>query len=63
MGLEVVPSDASFAMLPLASAGEARTLTEGLPREGAIVRPLGAFGLPPCIRISAGTDEENARSV
>jgi len=63
MGLEVVPSDANFVMLPLASVEEARALTEGLLREGVIVRPLGAFGLPQCIRISMGTDEENARCV
>jgi histidinol-phosphate aminotransferase len=63
MGLEVVPSDANFVMLPLGSAEEARSLTEGLLREGVIVRPLGAFGLAQCIRISTGTDEENARCV
>jgi histidinol-phosphate aminotransferase len=60
MGMEVVPSDANFVMLPLASAEEARALTEGLLREGVIVRPLGAFGLPQCIRVSTGTDAENA---
>src|SRR5580700_7856903 len=63
MGLEVVPSDANFVMLPLASAEEAGALTEALLREGVIVRPLGAFGLPQCIRISTGTDAENARCV
>jgi histidinol-phosphate aminotransferase len=63
MGLEVVPSDANFVMLPLGSAEEARSLTEGLLREGVIVRPLKGFGLPQCIRISTGTDEENARCV
>jgi histidinol-phosphate aminotransferase len=26
---------------------------------GVIVRPLKAFGLPQCIRVSIGTDEEN----
>ena len=59
MGLAVVPSDANFVMLPLASAEEARALTEALLREGVIVRPLEAFGLPQCIRVSTGTDEDN----
>ncbi len=63
MGLTVVPSDANFMMLPLGSGEEARAMTEGLLREGVIVRPLGAFGLPNCVRISTGTDEENARCV
>jgi len=63
MGLEVVPSDANFVMLPLGSAEEARALAEALLREGVIVRPLGAFGLPQCVRISTGTDDDNARCV
>jgi histidinol-phosphate aminotransferase len=63
MGLDVVPSDANFVMLPLGSAEEARGLTEALLREGVIVRPLGAFGLPQCIRVSTGTDAQNAQCV
>ncbi|HLY18542.1 MAG TPA: histidinol-phosphate transaminase [Bryobacteraceae bacterium] len=63
MGLEAVPSDANFVMLPFASAEEAGALTEALLCEGVIVRPLAAFGLPQCIRISTGTDAENARCV
>ena len=63
MGLEVVPSDANFVMLPFASAEEARGLTEALLRAGVIVRPLGAFGLAQCLRISTGADEEKARCV
>src|SRR5579871_2641294 len=63
MGLDVVPSDANFVMIPLASADEARSLAEGLLRQGVIVRPLGAFGLPQCIRISTGAVEENERCV
>jgi histidinol-phosphate aminotransferase len=59
----VVPSDANFVMLPLASAENVHALTEGLLRAGVIVRPLGAFGLPQCVRISTGTDAENARCV
>jgi len=59
MGLEVVPSEANFVMTPLDSAETARWLTEELLRRGVIVRPLGAFGLPHCLRISTGTDDEN----
>jgi len=59
MGLEVVPSEANFVMVPLESAESAKWLTEELLRRGVIVRPLGAFGLPHAIRISTGTDEEN----
>jgi len=59
MGLEVVPSEANFVMVPLESAPVASWLTEELLKRGLIVRQLGAFGLPHCIRISTGTDEEN----
>ena len=63
MGLEVVPSCANFVMLALPDAAPARDLMEALLREGVIVRPLGAFGLPQCIRVSTGTDLENARCI
>ncbi len=59
LGLEVVPTEANFVMLPLASADAAQRLFTELLRRGVIVRPLGAFGLPHCVRISTGTDEEN----
>ena len=59
MGFDVVPSEANFVMVPLESAEAATALTEALLRRGVIVRPLGAFGLPHCVRISTGTDEEN----
>jgi histidinol-phosphate aminotransferase len=59
MGLDVVPSDANFVMVPLENASEAKWMTEQLLKKGVIVRPLGAFGLPQCVRISTGTDEDN----
>jgi histidinol-phosphate aminotransferase len=59
MGFEIPPSDANFVMLPLASGQEAQRIAEGLLRQGIIVRPLGAFGLPNALRISTGTDEDN----
>src|SRR6202042_25101 len=63
MGLETVPSCANFVMLALPDAAPARDLTEALLREGVIVRPLRAFGLPQCLRVSTGTDSENARCI
>ncbi|MDX2150455.1 MAG: histidinol-phosphate transaminase [Bryobacteraceae bacterium] len=59
LGFEVVPSEANFVMIVLPSADAAAHLTEGMLQRGVIVRPLGAFGLPHCVRISTGTDEEN----
>jgi len=58
-GLTVVPSEANFVMTVLASEAAAERMVECLLAQGVIVRPLKAFGLPHCIRISTGTDEDN----
>lgn len=59
LGFEPVESYANFVMVPLATEQGAAQLTEELLREGVVIRPLTAFGLPNCVRISTGTDEEN----
>ena len=63
MGLNVIPSEANFLMIPLNDADQAERLTGQMLQEGIIIRPLHAFGLPQCIRISTGTDEANERCV
>jgi len=59
LGLKVVPSEANFVMVVLESEGEATRLFDELLAHGVVVRPLKAFGLPACLRISTGTDEDN----
>jgi histidinol-phosphate aminotransferase len=59
LGLKVVPSEANFVMVELESVEQAGRFTQDLLGQGIIVRPLGAFGLPNCVRISTGTDEAN----
>ena len=59
MGLRPVPSEANFVMVPLESEEETRRVNEALLHDGVIVRPLRAFGLPSCLRITTGTMEEN----
>jgi histidinol-phosphate aminotransferase len=63
MEVEFVPSEANFVMVIRKSEIEASRLTTELLRQGVIVRPLKAFGLAHCLRISTGTDEENQRCV
>jgi histidinol-phosphate aminotransferase len=63
MGLTVVPSEANFVMVVFADAAQSARVAEDLLTQGVIVRPLAAFGLPQAIRISTGTDEDNARCV
>jgi histidinol-phosphate aminotransferase len=58
-GLTVVPSEANFVMTVLPSEAEAARIFEELLAQGVVVRPLKAFGLPHCLRISTGTDEDN----
>jgi histidinol-phosphate aminotransferase len=62
-GLTIVPSEANFVMAFLPSETEARQIFEFLLQEGVVIRPLKAFGLPQCVRISTGTDEDNERCV
>ena len=63
LGITVVPSEANFVMLALGSAEQAAQLTRELLIQGIIVRPLASFGLPNCVRVSTGTDEDNQRCV
>lgn len=59
LGFNVIPSEANFVMVPLAEAAVAARLVDAVLRKGVIIRPLTAFGLPHCVRISTGTQEEN----
>jgi histidinol-phosphate aminotransferase len=60
-GYKVIPSEANFLMTEFASPAEAEAFVEGLAHRGVIVRPLAAFGLPQCVRITTGTASETAR--
>jgi histidinol-phosphate aminotransferase len=58
-GLEAAgPAVANFVFVEVGD--DAGPLFEALLREGAIVRPMTAFGAPGALRITVGTPEENA---
>src|SRR5580698_5589146 len=59
LGLPVVPSEANFLMTVLPSESDAMRIFEELLAQGIVVRPLKAFGLPNCLRISTGLDDDN----
>jgi histidinol-phosphate aminotransferase len=59
LGLEPVPSDANFVMVPFQSETESLAIYDELLKAGIIVRPLRQFGLPHCLRITIGTMEQN----
>jgi histidinol-phosphate aminotransferase len=52
------PAVANF--LYVEAGDDAGPLFEALLRQGAIVRPMGAFGAPGALRITVGTPDENA---
>jgi histidinol-phosphate aminotransferase len=59
LGMRIVPSEANFIMMTFDAAAEVSFLYDELLKQGVIVRPLTAFGLPACIRVSVGTPDEN----
>ena len=58
-GFSIVPSQANFTMVVFAAPASAAEFVERLLKAGVIVRPLASFGLPCCVRISIGTEEQN----
>ena len=58
LGVEVWPTDANFLLARAGAGTQARLL-----REGVIVRPLTAFGMPDHVRISVGLRKENERLI
>lgn len=63
LGLTYFKSYANFVMIDFGEAAEANRINEEMLKRGVVVRPIGAFGLPHCIRISVGTPAENATCV
>jgi len=58
LGLTHIPSHGNFVSFRLADA--ART-NEKLLRQGVIVRPIAGYGLPDWLRVTIGSEGENAR--
>jgi histidinol-phosphate aminotransferase len=60
IGLRVWPSEANFVLADFETAERARAADAFLRRQGIIVRNVASYGLPHCLRITIGTDEECA---
>ena len=58
-GLDPEPSQTNFVYADV-PGGDAAGLADRLLRAGFIVRELTGFGAPTAIRVTAGTDDENA---
>jgi histidinol-phosphate aminotransferase len=62
LGVKVYPSAGNFVLADVASRGQSgQQVFESLLRHGVIVRPVGGYGLPRCVRITVGTAAQNAR--
>lgn len=57
LGIDYTPSVANFVLVDLRRSAE--EVFADLLRHGIIVRPMGAYGLPTCLRVSVGTRPEN----
>lgn len=58
LGYRCLPSAGNFICVDV---GDGAAVNEALLRRGVIVRPLGGYGLPRCLRVSIGTAAENDR--
>lgn len=62
MGLRVTPSLGNFVLAHFpGGADEASAADAHLRADGIIARPVGGYGLPQCLRITIGTEDENNR--
>jgi histidinol-phosphate aminotransferase len=62
--LEYVPSHGNFVLVKVGEdEGAGARVNIALLKQGVIVRPVGAYGLPQWLRISIGLPEENARFI
>jgi histidinol-phosphate aminotransferase len=60
LGLDVPPSIGNFALARFPGGeAQARAADAFLKARGIIVRPVAAYGLPDCLRITVGTEEDN----
>ena len=60
LGLEWIPSAGNFVTFKV---GDAVGVNQALLRQGVIVRPIAAYGMPQWLRVSVGLAEENARFI
>jgi histidinol-phosphate aminotransferase len=57
LGLTVVPSQTNFILVDFVVAEDAASAFEFLRQHRLVVRPMGGYGLPACLRITIGTGE------
>jgi histidinol-phosphate aminotransferase len=58
LGLDHIPSHGNFLTFKVADAGG---VNQRLLQQGVIVRPIAGYGLPDWLRVTIGTEADNAR--
>jgi histidinol-phosphate aminotransferase len=58
LGLPVVPSHSNFVLVDFGSPQAAVAAFEFLRDHRLVVRPMGGYGLPACLRITIGTSDQ-----
>ncbi|MEM9442459.1 MAG: histidinol-phosphate transaminase [Pseudomonadota bacterium] len=61
LGLTVHPSVANFLLVGFPETGEKTAVmaSDFLEKDGIVARPMAAYGLPNCLRLSIGKEDEN----
>ncbi len=58
-GIEVLPSVGNFVLLRFAGGtAQAGAVLEDMKRRGILLRGMAGYGLPDCLRVTIGTEEE-----
>jgi histidinol-phosphate aminotransferase len=65
LGFEIHPSVANFVLVSFEDAGgrSAAAASAWLEQRGIIARAMAAYGLPDCLRLSVGLEDENRAAV
>jgi histidinol-phosphate aminotransferase len=65
LGIEVTPSVGNFVLMhfPMGKGKDAVAADEFLKARGIILRRVAAYGLPNCLRMTIGTEDDNRRVV
>jgi histidinol-phosphate aminotransferase len=58
LGIRVWPSEGNFVLVDFGTGAQAKAADDALKARGLIVRAMGGYGLPQCLRITIGTAEE-----
>ncbi|NHC08142.1 histidinol-phosphate transaminase [Azonexus fungiphilus] len=60
LGLDYIPSYGNFVTF---KAGDGAAVNQKLLQQGVIVRPIGGYGMPEWLRVTIGSEAENARFI